>query len=444
MFYWSGDEYKKMIFPLNCKTPEQRDLKVAAEFRRCVMNCCCESESKIPLAWFVLEERIRQYTVKENVAYVERATCAKIASQLHMTTKVFEAALNHLLKLNIFRCYSSVPNLIFCGTQVILFKLSELVQYSFQLRRAVIYGISGEDINFKNEAIISVQFLSARRFSSFYSEHFTPECFLKILHELLAVADLQGGKCFMPCLLNELSEKEVSKHRSSSPSLSALLILLDGGCLPNGLFTSLVVSLKNDHGWKLAYGGQRCKPVCLYQNCVSLMVPGKLPGTVTLIASFKYLEVHVKCPIESEVDSVCTRVFRDVKSGLEASWRVLFPEEVSFSLAFFCSSCPGSLFKVQQHHADTCERGRFEMCSIHPSCGSALSEPKLRWLRNASKCACMHAYTYRSLALIQRTGVLVCTLIGSEEEVLLDQREIKEWGEASTVPLSLYSAWESN
>ena len=335
--------------------------------------------------------------MKKNVAYIERATCANIARQLHMTAKVFEAALNHLLKLNIFRCYSSVPNLIFCGTQVVLIKLSELVQYSFELRRAVVHGIFGDDINFKNEAIISVRFLSAHRFSSFYSEHFTPECFLKILRELLAVADLQGDKCFMPCLLNELSEKEFSKHRCSSPSLSTLLILLGGGCLPNGLFTSLVASLKNNHGWKLAYGGQRRKPICLYQNCVSFMVPGKLLGTVTLIASFKYLEVHVKCPIESEVDSICTRVFRDVKSGLEASWRVFYPGEVSFSLAFFCSSCPGSVatescFKVQQHHADISKRDPeiYEICSIHPSCGSALSEPKLRWLRNASKCACVY------------------------------------------------------
>ena len=402
-FYRSGDENEKLIFPLNCKKPEERDRNVAAEFRKCVMNRCSESESKIPLAWFVLEERIRQYAVKKNVAYVERATCAKIASKLHMSNKIFEAALNHLLKLNIFRCYSCLPHLIFCDTQVVLFKLTELVQYSFQLKRAVIYGISGEDISFKNEGIVSVQFLSARRFSAFYSEVFTAECFLKILRELLAVADMQGGKYFMPCLLNELSEKEISKHRSSSPTLSALLILIEGGCLPNGLFTSLVACLKNDHGWKLAYGGQRQKPVCLYQNCVTFMVPEMLPGTVTLIASFKYLEVHVACSFESEIDEICACVFRDVKSGLKASWRVLYPGEVSFSLGFFCNSCPGSVstescFKVQLHHANISKKGKFEMCSVHPSCGSPLSEPKLRWLRNASK-RTVYLYSWHLLSL---------------------------------------------
>ena len=391
-FYRSGDGNEKLVFPLNCKFPEERDRNVAADFRKCVMDRCSEPESKIPLAWFVLEERIRQYAVKKNVAYVERATCAKIASQLHMTTKIFEAALNHLLKLNIFRCYSCLPNLIFCDTQVVLLKLTELVQYSFQLRRAVIYGVLGEDINFKNEAIISIQFLSATRFSSFYSELFTPECFLKILRELLTVAVMQGGKFFMPCLLKELSEKEICNHRCSSVSLSALLIVLEGGCLPNGLFTSLIAALKNNHRWELAYGGEYSRPVCLYQNCVSFSLPDDLPGIVTLIASFKYLEVHVNCTIEHLVDNVCAGIYRDIKSGLEASWHVLYPGEISFKLAFFCNSCPSSitsplskhLFEFQKHHA-TISIHKFEKCSIHPSCGSPISEPKLRWLKNISK-----------------------------------------------------------
>ena len=263
MFYESGDENEKLIFPLNCRNPEERDHNVAAEFRKCVMNHCPAPEVKIPLAWFVLEERICQYATKKGVPYVERATCAKIARTLHMSKETFEAALNHLLKLNIFRCYSSAPDLIFCTTQVILLKLTELVQYSFQLRRAGVHGITGEDINFKNEGVISIEFFK-KRFPSFYSDLFTPECFLKILRELLAVADMQGGKHFMPSLLNELSDKELSKHRSSSPSLSTLLILLHGGCLPNGIFTSLVASLKNTSGWQLAVGGNRRKPACLY------------------------------------------------------------------------------------------------------------------------------------------------------------------------------------
>ena len=48
MLYVSGDEDEKLIFPLNCKNPEERDQNVAAEFRKCVMNRCSEPEVKIP------------------------------------------------------------------------------------------------------------------------------------------------------------------------------------------------------------------------------------------------------------------------------------------------------------------------------------------------------------------------------------------------------------
>ena len=388
----SSDDAENLIFPLNCKTPEERDRNVAAEFRKCVMKRCCEPEREIPLAWFVLEERIRQYAIKRNVAYVEIATCSKIASQLHMSDKTFQAALNHLLKLNIFRKYSSLPHLIFCDTHVVLIKLTELVQYSFHLKRATIIGITGEELDFKNEGVVNVDFLSAPRFSRFYSDLFTPESFLKILRDLLAVADMPNGRYFLPCLLKELDGKEICNHRSSSNWLSPLLISLTDGCLPNGLFSSLVASLKNSHGWELSYRGH--KPICLYQNCITFGIPGNFPGSITLIASFKYLEVHVNCRFESEIDSICSRVFEDINSGLKASWQVLYPKKnLSFELAFFCSSCqsPNSSSShsspFENHHAKVC-RGKYEQCSFDPQQTIKLSEPKLRWLRNTSEFLC--------------------------------------------------------
>ena len=391
--FYKADDTGKLIFPLNCKTPRKHDKAVAAEFRKCVMNHCPEPNSKIPLAWFVLEERIRQYAVKKNVAYVKREICFKIAQKLHMNSETFEVALNHLLNLNIFRSYSSLPNLIFCDTQVVLLKLTEIVQYSFQLRESSIYCVSSEDINFKNEGIITTEFLS--HFPQYFSDTFTPDCFIQILRELLAIADLQNGKYFMPCLLNELSEKEFHEHRISSQSLSTLLLYLDGGCLPNGLFTSLIASLKNDHRWALSKKNH--KAACLYQNCVRFRIPGDLPGVVTLIASFSYIEIHLDCRIESEIDKACQRVFNDVKIGLQASWNTLYPGDVSFKLAFFCSNCailvsdaPGTSSQdcpsvVQTHYATVNDGGRFETCSRDDSCVAKLDDSKLRWLKNTSE-----------------------------------------------------------
>jgi GTPase SAR1 family protein len=383
--FYKADGTGRLIFPLNCKNPDSQDKEVAAVFRKCVMDHCPEPTSKIPLAWFILEERIRQYAAKKEMAYVEKDVCFKIAKKLHMNDETFQVALNHLLK-NIFRSYS---NLIFCDTQVVLLKLTELVQH---LRETIMYGVKSEDINFKNEGVISVEFLS--RFPRFFSDTFTPECFIHILRELLVIADLRDGKYFMPCLLKELSEKDFQLYRHTSNSLSPLLLCLDGGCLPNGLFTSLIASLKNDHGWTISM--KNFEAACLYQNCVRFRLPAGLPGVITLIASFSFVEIHLDCRIES-VDKACARVFSDVKSGLEASWRVLYPGAVSFRRAFFCSGCaiiasasPGSSSQqcpavIQSHHATLDAGGMYETCSRDDSLVSPLCDSKLRWIRNTSE-----------------------------------------------------------
>ena len=381
--FYKADDVGKLIFPLNCKNPGNEDQAVAAEFRKCVMKHCPEPKSKIPLAWFVLEERIRQYAVKNKMAFVKKDMCYKIGKTLNMSRETFQTALNHLLKLNIFRNYSSVPNLIFCDTQVVLFKLTELVQYSFDLREDTIYGVKSEDISFKNEGIISISFLS--NFPQFFSGTFTPESFIKILCELLAIADMHNGKYFMPCLLKELNAKEIHDHRNCSQSLSPLLLNFDKGCLPNGLFTSLLSSLKNDYKWHLSYEENR--PACLYRNCVEFDIPGGLPGIITLIDSFGSIEIHVfsSCIEEDELDDVCVKVFSEITSGLQQSWKLLYPRvSLSIKPAFFCSSSNHPP-DIQLHHATISECEKYEKCSLKRGTGIKLSDSKLRWLRNTSK-----------------------------------------------------------
>ena len=389
--FYKEDE---LIFPLNCTSREKRDKAVAAEFRKCVMKHCLEPKSKIPLAWFVLEEYIRQYADKKKVVYVDKDTCFRIARKLQMTTETFEAALNHLLKLNIFRSYPSYPNLIFCDTHVVLLKLNELVQHGFELRGGNIHGISSEDIKFRNEGIVNVKYLS--NFPRFFSGMFTEESFLKILSDLLAVADMHNGSFFMPCLLKELSAGDFNKHRRSSQSLSPLLLYFSSGCLPNGLFTSLIASLKNQHKWELSY--KRTKPACLYRNCIEFGIPGGLPGVVTLIASFRFIEVHVSssCIDGDLLDEICTTVLNDIYSGLHFSWKLLYPDaDPSIHLGFFCNSCLSHSADsnghpdVQPHLATLSESQKYETCSLDRYCGTEPSDSKLRWLKNASKLCTM-------------------------------------------------------
>ena len=371
-----------LMFPLNCKKPEKKDLIVVSQFRKCVMEKCMEPESKIPLAWFVLEQRIRQYAAKKNMPYITRSACLEISKKLNMSDRIFEAALNHLLKLNIFSSYSSLPELIFCDTQVVLLKLTELVEYSFKLKGGEIVGPTYQDLDFMNRGIINNEFLR-KKFPSFYSEIFTSENFLDILRELLVIADMKNEKYFMPSLLQELSESEVQSYRCKSKLLSPLLLYFGEGCLPNGLFTSLIAALNNDPNWSLNY--IKKKPACLYQNCVKLTIPGGVPGSVTLIASFEYIEIHIDC--KHNLADICHRVFNDIKNGLKTSWKVLYDREVSIKPAFFCN-CNATDSKHKSFISDC---GKYETCSIDTSLevGDTESDKKQHWMQIISKHACM-------------------------------------------------------
>ena len=374
-----------LIFPLNCKSPESKDLAVVSEFRKCVMKHCTEPDSvlELPLAWFVLEQCIRQYAQKKGVAYVTRNECLKVSKKLKMSKNAFKHALEHLLKLNIFRNYDSLPELIFCDTHVVLLKLTELVQYSYKLQGTeIIYGLTFEDLNFKNKGMISIKFL--RNFEKYYSELFTPESFLCILLELLAIADMQNGSYFMPSLLKDLSKSEIQKYRSDSKLLPPLLLYLDEGCLPNGLFTSLIASLINDHEWILSL--YKKEPACLYQNCVKFLIPVGVPGSVTLVASFEYIEIHlhIDCKFESKLDNICERVFNDIKEGLELSWKILYPGNISLKFAFFCGCGKDDIHRsvISSSHC-----GVFERCSNDNEYGVEITESdtKMHWMHFISK-----------------------------------------------------------
>ena len=136
---------------------------------------------------------------------------------------------------------------------------------------------------------------------------------------------------------------------------------------------------------------------CLYQNCVQFRTPAGMPGVVTLIASFSFIEIHLSCPIELEVDDACVKVFSDIENSLKASWKTLYPGSISFKLAFFCSSCaiiasnaPGSSSQdsplvIQSHHATVNAGGKSETCSCDNSRAVELCNSKLRWLKNTSE-----------------------------------------------------------
>ena len=131
VFY--GDD---LIFPVNAKNPGKEDRKVASELRKAILQAASSLEPKeIPLGWYVLEIALHRLASFLGRGILTRQECLQVAHKLHPSEEGFEAALDHLSKLNVILYFRSVlPNLVFCSPQVLLDKLTELVRYNYQLR----------------------------------------------------------------------------------------------------------------------------------------------------------------------------------------------------------------------------------------------------------------------------------------------------------------------
>jgi len=224
------------------------------------MKSCNKARVKIPLPWFVLEQQLQQLTAEKGVAVLSLDECLGVAHRLHMNDDSLHAALYYFVDLNIIFYYRDIlRNAVFCSSQVVLDKLSELVEYNHKLRGGPDTEVvstqsayrGAHELQFQDHGIITVDFL--KQFPKHYTEGvFTPADFLELFSHLLIVACITDGVYFMPCLLPELSSKEIDKHRSGSRApVAPILICFPGEWVSCGIFVTLVTFLQKKAGWKI-------------------------------------------------------------------------------------------------------------------------------------------------------------------------------------------------
>ena len=334
-----GTSMEQVIFPINAKEPEAEDYEIAASIRKLISDKGLH-QFKIPVGWFLLEQDIRKFAAKQGRGVVSKAECREIAARLKINDESLEAALTYLHKLNISLYYPNfLPEVVFCESQVLFDKITELVAFSYQLRcqsssRKAFEGIW---LCFRDEGIVTRELLKQQRFSKHYVPgFFTPEELLHILKCLLIVAPITNTNYFMPSLLPSISKEDVKKHRLPTTSTATpLLVHFSDGCAPKGLFCAFVVYLLSSCGWKIAECSST--PSCIACNCIEFRPP--VPGLATLINSYTHFEVHLSIP-EQLYPSFCRKACQDILCGLEKAIELLNCDSpgstVSYSLAFFC------------------------------------------------------------------------------------------------------------
>eukprot|EP00731_Ephydatia_muelleri_P035079 Em0095g9a len=240
----NGERLKEVIFAVNGKTPQDEDRHVSKVLRKKIASMCPQA-IKLPIAWFGLEVLLQRSSHDGILSLVECQVCAQ---SLHIEGDAFSAALHHLVHYNVFLHYPEIlPQTVFCDPQVVLTKVTELVEYHHKLLHSPDEGVAAESdlVTFRDHGLLSVELLS--KFPKHYTEGlFTPEDLLKLLVSVRAIAmTSEGGEFLMPALLPHLDSGHVSKYQSTSGIKSACGILK---------YQAVVVSAKK---WKCSSRGHQ-------------------------------------------------------------------------------------------------------------------------------------------------------------------------------------------
>jgi len=323
----------EVIFPINAKIPAEQDHQVCALIRKQVEKCA-PPPYKIPIGWFLLEQDIIKAS-KGGV--ISKKQCISIASLLNIREEALTAALKYFNDLNIFLYYPSVlPEVVFSEPQVLLDKVTELVQFSYSLQSdSPPLAVEGKWLQFRDKGIVTAEMFQDDCFSA----HYIPGLFLsadliKLFKHLLIIAPMSSKEYFMPSLLRMISSEEVNKLLPPpSSSAAPLLVHFPAGCAQNGVFCALVVYLLSECHWEFA-SSLEGTPLCVSRNCVHFQLPGK-PVCFVLVDSFNYFELHVAAP-NTMYPKLCPSIRGTIFSGLKEAYKALRYNNSTPTSAFFC------------------------------------------------------------------------------------------------------------
>ncbi|XP_064407614.1 uncharacterized protein LOC135352342 isoform X2 [Halichondria panicea] len=329
---------KDVIFPVDCKHCDSDSKEVAKTIREYVHKELNNIEILVPFWWFVLEIIVEKVSNDQSRKVLSKTECVEIAKTLH---NFHEDALFEALKFfhehHIFHYYPAIlPNVVFCDTQVLLDKVTELVEYAAYLRgsNTPIHG-SGKWLKFTDKGIITIELLSDKNFEKHYVDGlFAPTHLIEIFKHLLIATPFgifsrrQDKRFYMPSLLSLLPSTQVNDKRAEllKTSLIPLVLHFKSNWQCCGVFCCLQVYLIKECEWEIEmYAHQPSR------NFVQL-IHQKRNCTITLIDGFSMLEIHSS----NNQTKILSLIFENIHSGLRSAYKVLKYAYEDPEVAFLC------------------------------------------------------------------------------------------------------------
>ena len=347
-----GSSFDDLLFPINAKDPEDADEKILGDLRALMIRELQKlPRVEVPLRYFSLEvlfQRMAKYQGKAVLSFDE---CFKEAADYCFTRESFQDALQYLHGLKLIFYYAdTLPNIVFIDAQVLLNKISELVEYCLELQsdEDSQEPIDGSLEMFKTCGIVTTKILS--RFQSGYVVGlFTEKELKKLFKKLFIIAKIEKGKYLMSCLLKPEREP-TSLDQSCSPVVPDLYFYFGPNGALLGVYCFLVTSLIKEAKWELLTEDSR--PVQLSRNRARFTVPGDNPGCITITDSFStFFRVRIEFPEKVTTEqankickNVCPTIRETILANIRTASRKLNYKNSIPKAAFLCSehqdSCP--------------------------------------------------------------------------------------------------------
>ena len=155
---YNGDS---LLFAINAKTPGNDDRKLIGDLRHLMIKeLQTLPKVQIPLRYFSLENAFQRLAKYQRRAILSIDECLKEASAYHFDTREsLDDVLQYLHHLKLMYYKDILPDVVFIDAQVLLDKITELVEYSIELRaKSNSQGVAAGNLEkFKTCGIVDVK-----------------------------------------------------------------------------------------------------------------------------------------------------------------------------------------------------------------------------------------------------------------------------------------------
>ena len=362
------------VFTLNAAKPEKEDKECAESIRECLSEVGEGGEEvKVPLRWYALYQKLLEVANGLGKKVLPREQCQQVAESMKINYESCGLALNFFDGLNMLFYFPDIlPQLVFMEPQMLLDKVSELVEETYHMRQCK--AVPGDKLRFRDYAQVTEKFLG--EFKSHYEPPlFTPKDLVTLLKGLLVFAEMSEDVYFMPCLLQVVDWEVVEEYRVSGEKALALHFPKSGPLM--GMFCSTVAYLMSPDNchpcpWRVVQN-ETGAPECLRRNVIKFTIPNYV-GTISLVDHFTHFELHL-CTHPKKAAVLWGLAHDAVFAGLKKAGEIIGYTNNTPVPAIVCPAHP----HPAKPHPATVEDGVW-ICSLNSGKFGDVAEGSIPWL----------------------------------------------------------------